>query len=88
MCKKSEGRPLTWPQMKHAILRNFGGLESETLDPFKEFEERLHMPVEDLKQEDYSDPKVFVLACGTVTTYIDDLTLRMRLCYSCRFGVL
>ena len=55
MCTKSKGRPLTWPQMKHAILRNFGGLESKYLDPFEEFRSRLNMPEVELKREDYSD---------------------------------
>ena len=58
MCTKSNGRPLTWPQMKHAILRNFGGLESEDLDPFEEFRSRLDMLEVELKREDYSTSEV------------------------------
>jgi hypothetical protein len=42
MCEKSE-RPLTWPQLEHAIKRNFGGLESPTLNPFHEFESVITM---------------------------------------------
>ena len=55
MCKKSQGRPLTWPQMKHAIMRNFGGLSSDELDPFKEFHTRLKMPEEEPNPDDYED---------------------------------
>ena len=55
MCKKSGGLPLTWPQMKHAILRNFGGLKSADWDPFHEFEKRLNLPVEELNREDYDE---------------------------------
>ncbi len=42
MCEKS-GLPPTWPQLEHAIKRNFGGLESERLNPFKEFENMIGM---------------------------------------------
>lgn len=42
MCEKSGIRP-TWLQLEHAIKRNFGGLESEHLDPFKEFEKCIVM---------------------------------------------
>ena len=55
MCKNSKGLPLTWPQMKHAIMRNFGGLKSNELDPFEEFRRRLHLPEEDLKRENYDE---------------------------------
>ena len=36
MCQKSKDKP-TWPQLEHAIKRNFGGLETEKLNPFNEF---------------------------------------------------
>ena len=36
MCEKS-GNPPTWPQLEHAIKRNFGGLESKDFDPVKIF---------------------------------------------------
>ena len=42
MCEQSGVRP-TWQQLEHAIKRNFGGLESEDLDPFKEFEKCIVM---------------------------------------------
>ena len=42
MCERS-GRPPTWPQLEHAIKRNFGGLESEKLKPFREFEKLIAM---------------------------------------------
>lgn len=53
MCIKSRGRSLTWPQMKHAIMRNFGGLKSDELDPFEEFRTRLNMAEEQLNPDDY-----------------------------------
>ena len=40
MCKKSGDSP-TWPQLEHAIKRNFGGLESEDWDPLKIFKDKL-----------------------------------------------
>ena len=36
MCKESKSAP-SGPQLEHAIKRNFGGLESEKLDPYQEF---------------------------------------------------
>jgi hypothetical protein len=36
MCQKTY-RPLTWPQLEHAIKRNFGGLEPDTWSPYGEF---------------------------------------------------
>ena len=55
MCKKSGGRPLTWPQMEHAIKRNFGGMKSDKLDPFEEFRTRLNMAEEKPIPENYDD---------------------------------
>ena len=40
MCEKSGASP-TWAQLEHAIRRNFGGLESEELDPLKIFMNKL-----------------------------------------------
>ena len=40
MCDKS-GMPPTWPQLEHAIKRNFSGLNDANLDPIKEFERNL-----------------------------------------------
>ena len=40
MCEKS-GRPPTWPQLLHAIKRNFGGLKIGGQDPIQLFERRL-----------------------------------------------
>ena len=40
MCEKSNNPP-TWPQLEHAIKRNFGGLESTELDPVKIFTDKL-----------------------------------------------
>ena len=59
MCEKSKGLPLTWPQMMHAIMRNFGGLKSDEWDPFEEFRRRLKMSEKPLSPEDY-DEKVVV----------------------------
>ena len=55
MCKKSRGLPLTWPQMKHAIMRNFGGLKSEKVNPFQEFCSQLNMADEEPNPNDYED---------------------------------
>ena len=40
MCDNSR-MPPTWPQLEHAIKRNFSGLKDESLDPLKEFEKNL-----------------------------------------------
>ena len=40
MCDNSR-MPPTWPQLEHAIKRNFSGLKDEHLDPMKEFEKNL-----------------------------------------------
>ncbi len=55
MCEKS-GLPPTWPQLEHAIKRNFGGLESEELNPFEEFKKEIKMTygppdLTDIKEE-------------------------------------
>lgn len=42
MCKKTE-LPLTWPQLEHAIRRNFGGLESDKCKPYEEFTKQIPM---------------------------------------------
>ena len=42
MCEKS-GLPPTWPQLKHAICRNFGGMESDELDTLEEFKQQIHV---------------------------------------------
>ena len=55
MCKKSRGRSLTWPQMKHAIMRNFGGLKSDEVDPFQVFCKELNMAEEEPDPEKYVD---------------------------------
>ena len=47
MCAKSNLRP-TWPQLKHAIKRNFGGLESADWNPFEIFKEKIGPISEDL----------------------------------------
>ena len=55
MCKKSRGLHLTWPQMKHAIMRNFGGLKSDEVDPFEEFCKQLNMAEEEPNPDDFVD---------------------------------
>ena len=40
MCEKS-GLPPTWPQLEHAICRNFGGMESDELDTLEEFKRQI-----------------------------------------------
>lgn len=42
MCEQS-GLPPTWPQLEHAIKRNFGGLESDNLNPFEEFKKEIKL---------------------------------------------
>ena len=63
MCKNSKGLPLTWPQMKHAIMRNFGGLTSDEFDPYEEFRSRLNLPEEDLERENYDEKVCFFSLC-------------------------
>ena len=41
--------------MKHAIMRNFGGLKSDEVDPFQEFCKRLNMAEEEPDPEKYAD---------------------------------
>ena len=41
--------------MKHAIMRNFGGLQSVELDPYQEFSQRLNMSEQELNPVDYED---------------------------------
>ena len=42
MCEKTD-LPLTWPQLEHAIKRNFGGLEPDDWNPCEEFTKLLHI---------------------------------------------
>ena len=53
MCKNSGGHPLTGPQLKHAIQRNFGGLESEKLKPLEVFQDQISLMgnTEDVPEE-------------------------------------
>ena len=44
MCEKSK-QGLTWPQLQHAIYRNFGGMESDELDPLKVFKKWIPIPI-------------------------------------------
>ena len=53
MCKKTKSGKLTWHQMKHAIMRNFGGWESDKVNPFEEFKKRLNMDESELNPGDY-----------------------------------
>lgn len=41
MCEKSEGRPLSWPQLEYSIRRNFGGLETPKMKPLDIFRDYL-----------------------------------------------
>ena len=40
LCERAD-RPPTWPQLEHAICRNFGGLDDKNLDPLEEFKRRI-----------------------------------------------
>ncbi len=51
-------QPLSWPQMEHAIRRNFGGLESEEINPLEEFRKAIGY-VEDC--QDFTGPNDEVL---------------------------
>ena len=42
MCEKTD-LPPTWPQVEHAIRRNFGGMELDSFDPLSEFTKRIQM---------------------------------------------
>ena len=53
MCKKSERHP-TWNQLEHAIKRNFGGFDSQELNPFEIFEECLIQKYLKLPSESFS----------------------------------
>ena len=82
MCEKS-GLPPTWQQLEHAIRRNFGGMESDELDPLEEFKQRIHIrDVPDLQ----SLPKevhvhvyipTYVHLCGTYIYLTSTGQLRM-----------
>ena len=41
MCNNSSGYTLTGRQLEHAIKRNFGGMESEKLNPWEEFQKQI-----------------------------------------------
>ena len=41
MCNNASGQPLTGRQLEHAIKRNFGGMESEKLNPWEEFQKQI-----------------------------------------------
>ena len=56
MCQKSQRLP-TWRQLEHAIKRNFGGLETEKLNPFKEFERLITID----REQDLSNVPVEVM---------------------------
>ncbi len=44
MCQRSKGYPLSWPQLQHAICRNFGGLESKEIDSLDVFRKKIGLP--------------------------------------------
>ena len=53
MCNQC-GNPPTWPQIEHAIRRNFGGLDGTDLDPIEEFRKNLPSSTEPLDLTDVS----------------------------------
>ena len=40
LCERAD-RPPTWPQLEHAICRNFGGLDDKNLNPLEEFKKKI-----------------------------------------------
>lgn len=50
MCEKSNYPP-TWPQLEHAIKRNFGGLESEKWSPFEVFKNEIGLDLPEVPDE-------------------------------------
>ena len=65
MCEKS-GLPPTWPQLEHAIRRNFGGMESDELDTLEEFKQQIHnrctLDLQSIPQKVHTiDLKIFVV---------------------------
>ena len=40
MCERSQSSP-TWPQLQHAIMRNFGGLQSDKINPLEIFKQKI-----------------------------------------------
>ena len=56
--------------MKHAIMRNFGGLKSEEVDPFNEFYLQLNMPEEELNPDYFDDVEEVAKAFGFFCTFI------------------
>ena len=48
---------MTWSQMKHAIMRNFGGLKSDEVDPFEIFRKQLNMAEKEPNPDDYEEIK-------------------------------
>ena len=61
LCEKSGGRQLTWPQMRHAIMRNFGGFISTQVDPFEVFRTKLGMLEKNPNPEDFPSEVYTVL---------------------------
>ena len=49
MCEQS-GQAPTWPQLEHAIKRNFGGLDCEDCNPFEEFTKQIPKQIHDTAQ--------------------------------------
>ena len=75
MCQKSQRLP-TWRQLEHAIKRNFGGLETEKLNPFKEFERLITID----REQDLSNVPVEVMKhmAGYLINYLNHLVALHR----------
>jgi hypothetical protein len=65
--------------MKHAIMRNFGGLKSDEVDPFQEFCTKLNMAEEEPDPDEYMDDQevaisnqlslCFICICTRILSY-------------------
>lgn len=74
MCQESNDKP-TMPQLEHAIKRNFGGLETEDLNPFEEF---MRVIPKD-KHRDFKIDDVPIKVCVKPISF-DILSYRFKVC--------
>lgn len=58
MCKAAGSHVLTGPQLKHAVKRNFGGLDLQEIDTYKIFQKYLKDIDDDYDTDQVEDIKV------------------------------